>query len=261
MKYEEIALKYGEYAGTLYVYEQSDYKEMPVGSRPAMLVLPGGAYAMCSDRECEVVAMEFFNRGYNAYALKYPCAPARYPVQLVVAAMAMDTIRKRAKSAKTDPRRVFASGFSAGGHLCASLANCPPDLAEVKGYEFRPDGIVLGYPVISERLGEKQSFLNLFGGARTANCDWLELDRSVGAYNPPAFIWTTADDGIVPSVNSLAYAAAYADKGLKYELHVFRTGPHGMSVADSRVSQMSPECDDPCVARWTDYADAFLRSI
>ena len=39
--------------------------------RPLMLVLPGGGYSMCSDREAEPVALAYTREGYNACVLRY----------------------------------------------------------------------------------------------------------------------------------------------------------------------------------------------
>ena len=39
--------------------------------RPAVLVLPGGAYQMCSDREADPVAIAYLNAGYQAFILRY----------------------------------------------------------------------------------------------------------------------------------------------------------------------------------------------
>ena len=41
---------------------------------PAMLVIPGGAYWMVSDREAEPVALKFFAEGFNAFVLNYSVA-------------------------------------------------------------------------------------------------------------------------------------------------------------------------------------------
>ena len=261
MIYETITVQAGEYEGTLGCFEYTESREMPTASRPAMLVLPGGGYAMCSDREAEPIALEFLTRGSNAYALRYPCAPAEYPAQLAVAAAAMDTIRKR-KNGKTDGKRVFAIGFSAGGHLCASLANCDPSLPFLRGYDCKPNGVVLGYPVIGGTPTHGGSFDNLLGNPRPKGMEWLQLHESVRADNPPAFIWTTADDGAVPAVNSLRYAAAYAEKGIPYELHIYKHGAHGSSLCDERTSQVDPEhMLLPASVGWVDMADTFLRSL
>ena len=39
--------------------------------RPAMLVLPGGAYAFLSEREGEPVALKYSAQGYQAFVLRY----------------------------------------------------------------------------------------------------------------------------------------------------------------------------------------------
>ena len=261
MKHETIIIKNAEYAGELACYEYTEWRELPVESRPAILVIPGGGYAHCSEREGEPIALEFFNRGYNAYVLKYPCAPTRYPAQLVVAAMAMDAIRKRAKVCKTNTGKVFAVGFSAGGHLCGCLANCPENFASIRPYDFRPNGVVLSYAVIGGVPTHVGSFQNLLGGMPQGETAWLDLHASVRDNNPPAFIWATANDSVVPAINSLRYANAYAEKGIKYELHIYPNGPHGISLADERTWHDNPEFNNPAVANWVDCADKFLRGL
>ena len=115
----ELHTAYGSAPLLCYEHEKGGEK-----LRPAMLVLPGGGYKGCSTPiEGIPIAMEFYQRGYNAYVLEYSCDPARFPTQLVQAATAMDTIRRRAEICNTDSSSVFAVGFSAGGHLCGTLAN------------------------------------------------------------------------------------------------------------------------------------------
>ena len=46
--------------------------------RPAMLVIPGGGYAMCSDREAEPIAISFLEKGYNSFVLNYSVAPVSF---------------------------------------------------------------------------------------------------------------------------------------------------------------------------------------
>ena len=145
--------------------------------------------------------------------------------------------------------------------MCGTLANCPKDFAPVKQYDFSPDGIVLSYPVTGGTPTHGGSFENLLGGMPKGETAWLDLNTSVRNDNPPAFIWTTANDDCVPAVNSLKYAAAYCEKGLKYELHVFDDGPHGMSLADERVSAHWQTAISAKVANWVDFADKFLRSL
>ena len=55
--------------GILTVYARPLHGEEPQDKRrPAMLVLPGGGYKFVSAREGECVALEWLQRGYNAFA-------------------------------------------------------------------------------------------------------------------------------------------------------------------------------------------------
>ena len=262
MLYETLSVQAEAYLGELTCYEHVKLGDIPEMSRPAILVIPGGGYVFLSDREGEPIAAEFFNRGYNAYVLKYPLAPARYPAQLCVAAKAMDMIRKRASMCNTDTTRVYACGFSAGGHLCGCLANCPDTVKEVQQYDFRPNAVVLSYAVLGEDPGHKDSYAQLLGDMpRTPDLQWLELVNSVRDDNPPAFIWHTATDNCVAPVVSLKYAMAYCEKGLKYELHIYPYGGHGMATVDRRTNDYEIIPPVGRAANWINEADAFLRDV
>ena len=66
---------------TAYLHEVSP--EMNGRSpRPAMLVLPGGGYHFCSDREAEPIALVFAAMGFNAFVVWYRIAPHRHPSAL-----------------------------------------------------------------------------------------------------------------------------------------------------------------------------------
>ena len=50
--------------GYLTVYARTESKEIKPRIRPAMLIMPGGAYCMYSDREGEPVAIKFLDAGF-----------------------------------------------------------------------------------------------------------------------------------------------------------------------------------------------------
>ena len=52
---------------TLTAYIQETEGEFGFSRRPAMLVLPGGGYAMCSEREADAVAAAYLKAGYQAF--------------------------------------------------------------------------------------------------------------------------------------------------------------------------------------------------
>ncbi|MDR0554163.1 MAG: alpha/beta hydrolase, partial [Treponema sp.] len=83
--------------------------------RPAALILPGGAYAYCSPREAEAVAVQFNAAGYHAFVLRYSCAPRRHPAPLLDCARAFTLIREHAGEWLLDPAKLGLMGFSAGG--------------------------------------------------------------------------------------------------------------------------------------------------
>ena len=78
-----------------YVADNSEEME-PDRIRPAILILPGGGYAMTSDREAEPVALRFLAKGFAVFVLRYSVQPSRYPVALLEAAEAMRLIRANA---------------------------------------------------------------------------------------------------------------------------------------------------------------------
>ncbi len=92
----------------------------------ALLVMPGGAYSFVSIRNEGVgVANVFAKLGYTVFVLTYRLPgegwTPRADVPLQDAQRAMRLIRARAARYGVDPAKVAVLGFSAGGHLAASL--------------------------------------------------------------------------------------------------------------------------------------------
>ena len=54
-----------------------------IKERPLIVVCPGGGYRFTSDREAEIVAMQFNAMGYHTAVLRYSCAPAEFPTALM----------------------------------------------------------------------------------------------------------------------------------------------------------------------------------
>ena len=142
------------YQPVLCCYLQNRAEEVPGSDRrPAVIVCPGGAYRFKSDREGEPVAFRFLAAGMNAFVLQYSVAPSEYPCALLELAAAVAMVRENSEAWHTDPKQIYLCGFSAGGHLCASLGTLWKDgmFAGSTGYEpyqWKPDGMILSYPVI-----------------------------------------------------------------------------------------------------------------
>lgn len=265
----DIAELYGiEGSAPLKCFLHENTAEMSAYNKklPAMIVVPGGGYHFVSERECDPVAVEFFNRHYNAFVLKYSVAPYRYPTALTQLAAAVDYVKRNAGRLGVDKSRVFVVGFSAGGHLAGCLANFCDSLPvpELKGRKLdaRPTGVVLSYPVINNdsHLG---SFKNLLG-IDDVNCpeaDALSLEKTVTPDNPPCFLWTTAQDNCVNPMATVLYTSALLKNGVTCESHIFPYGWHGASVCDERCNRRDGTEIFKKSKIWLELADEFLKSL
>ncbi|MEG1446704.1 MAG: alpha/beta hydrolase [Ruthenibacterium sp.] len=251
---------------TLYLQEHSKEYE-PDGCFPCVVVCPGGGYEFTSDREGEPVALRFAGKGYSAAVVKYSTNHRTFPTQLCELSMVVAWLRRNAKAFHLQANHIAVCGFSAGGHLAASLCNLYslPLLREqlpIAEDENRPDAALLCYPVISSgEFAHVGSFENLCGDVVDAKMRaLLSLETSVHANCPPCFLWHTADDNAVPSENTLLYAMALRRYHIPLEMHIFLQGPHGLSLADCTTTNLA-ESKLPDVAKWFDWSVRFLDRI
>lgn len=205
---------------------------------PAVVILPGGGYKFTSDREAEPIALSFAAAGFAAFLVRYSCVPAVFPQALCEAAEAIATVRARAEEFSVDPHKIAVCGFSAGGHLAASISTMYGSdavLANLGGKpeDYRPDAQILCYPVISMQCPHVGSFKNLLGDAYTEEkAQAFSLETLVTEATPPAFLWATATDASVPVKNTYLFASALADHGVPAEVHVYPAGPHGLGLSN-----------------------------
>ncbi|MBE6635497.1 MAG: alpha/beta hydrolase [Ruminococcaceae bacterium] len=242
--------------------------------RDAMLVIPGGGYgSVCTDREGEPVALDFFAKGYNAFVLNYRVGREGdvFPKQLLDAAAAMIYIRKNAEKLCINPSRVFAVGFSAGGHLCGCLATMFDynEVLEAYGDDYmlvRPTAAILSYPVtVLTDDTHINSFKNLLGrpsGEFTEDeISKFSLDRAATPDAAPMFLWHTAEDQLVPPVGTITFAHALAVLGVKYKLSMYPYGPHGLALANEVTRCGNPAMVQPLAATWTCEADEWMKTL
>ena len=266
MKLETISLRADEPDITLTAYVADD-----PGVRDAMLVIPGGGYSVvCSDREGEPIALAFMAQGYNCFVLHYSVGPrAKFPRPLVEASIAMKEIRARAKEWKIDPEHIHAVGFSAGGHLCAMLGNLwnLPEVERLAGIEHgenKPRGVALIYPVISAgKNAHRGSIVTLVGdpNAPQSAYEQVSIEKQIGPHSAPAFLMHTANDQVVPVLNSLLAAEAYAANHIHFELHVYPDAPHGIALANELTAGGYAPFINPRIARWVGDAADFFRGL
>lgn len=262
---------------TITLYEEGEYKykngcfQMPYidtyiheddEARPGLLVVPGGGYDHLSPNEWENVALRFFELGYQAFALNYTIDSTKsIPLKLqplMDISRAVYTIRSMAKEFKLFEQKVAVCGFSAGGHLCASLCVHFEDVAEEKyaGLSNRPDAAILCYPVITTgTYSHKSSVRQLLGDLATLDeLKYMSVEKQVKADTPPAFIWHTATDESVPVENSEMYAKALREQRIPYALHIYSEGGHGRNLGEA--GPKGPEIHE--ITSWPELSDTFL---
>ncbi len=235
--------------------------------RKAILMIPGGAYWMLSDAESDATALFFLSEGYQVFALRYSVGrgvDSRWPWPLVEASAAMKYIRDHAEELRVDPDYVFVAGFSAGGHLAASLSSSWDDdeiealLGMEKGYN-RPTAAILGYPVITgldhAHRGSINNILHADRDDEAARRS-VSVELHVSEKSVPTFLWATREDEAVPVKNSLLLAKAMADHQVPFEMHIYPRGPHALSLGRKFTN-----CAFPEVGAWTDDALRFLSDI
>ena len=234
--------------------------------RPLMIMVPGGGYHILSFKEGETAGLGWSYRGYQVLVLQYTVAEAGcYPEPLIELAETVAWARAHAKEYWIDPDKIYINGFSAGGHLTASLGvywNTPflRELTGLSSEQMRPNRLILGYAVITG--GEKAhrgSVLHLMGEDNEKTQAEFSLETKVNKDVPPCYIWTTFNDDRVPVENSLLFAAALREHMIPFEMHVFSDGTHGM-VFGLRHTQKFPDRGYfPYCAKWIDMAQDWLE--
>lgn len=264
LDYAALGLDNGGYCPKLYTYIQDNSPEMhPNRLRPAVIICPGGGYEMTSDREAEPVALQFAASGFQVFTLRYSVKPAVFPAALAELAAAVAMVRDNAEQWYVDADKIVIAGFSAGGHLAASLGvfwneTFLTDLLQTEKERIKPNGLILSYPVItSGAFAHRGSFISLLGSRYDELLEFVSLENRVTASTPPTFLWHTWEDDCVPCENSLLLAQALKRSGVSLELHIYPRGGHGLSLANEETScsngyGIQAECQNwvSMAARW-----------
>lgn len=208
----------------------------------AVIICPGGSYARLSlDKEGISVAKKFNEIGVTAFVLKY-----RLPSDLIMVdktmgplqdvLQAMYLVRKNASVWGVNSSKIGIVGFSAGGHLAATLSVHYNDM-KVQNQEqisLRPDFSVLIYPVISfGTVTHPESVKNLVGENPTsAQKQYFSTQNYVNAQTPPTFLVHANNDVSVVPKNSILYSEALTKFKVPTEMHLYQSGGHGFGLGN-----------------------------
>lgn len=209
----------------------------------ALLVIPGGSYKrVVLDKEGSDLAPQFNARGYTLFVMTYRMPEDGHAegadAPLADAQRALRTLRARAAEWKINPHKIGVMGFSAGGHVAASLETRYEETVyratdSIDKQSARPDFAVLGYPVISmeSAIAHPGSRKALIGDNPTAQqIKRYSPEQNVTAQTPPTFLLHAIDDPSVPVANSLVMFNALHAHHVLTELHLFSKGQHGFGV-------------------------------
>ena len=236
MQTQEIVLSEERHV-RLTAYLQEVNGEFGFAERPAILVLPGGGYAMCSDREADPVALAYMKAGYQAFILRYTVKQyGGWPAPLDDYEQTMDLIEENAEKWHVCADKIAVVGFSAGGHL----TGCAATIAR-----HRPAAAILVYPAIL------QDVLDMCQPGMPSPAEHVSGDTC------PCFMVATRDDKLVPIINTLAFEKALAEKNIAFESYIYSFGDHGFSTGEKFLGAKL------CVRapRWVDDSIEWLKEV
>ncbi|HVY63983.1 MAG TPA: GDSL-type esterase/lipase family protein [Gammaproteobacteria bacterium] len=208
----------------------------------AVLAIPGGGYQFVSvQNEGADFAAKLTERGYTVFVLVYRLPGEGWQqgedVPLQDAQRAMRVIRADAARWSVDPRTLSIVGFSAGGHLAATLATdfaqpvyAPVDAADAQS--ARPFAAALIYPVVTMALPGTHAVsreLLLGPNPTPSQVTRRSAQLHVGADTPPLYLVHALDDPAVPVANSLDLLAAMRAANRPVEAHLLQEGGHAFA--------------------------------
>ncbi len=250
-------MKVNLYPGTAPYTRESSSQAQPSldfceaeGTRGLVVVCPGGGYEFKAEHEGLPIAAALSAMGISAAVLDYRVRPCHREAPLSDALRAIRTARARGYE------KVGILGFSAGANLCCCAATLwdrgnPGAEDPVERLSSRPDCFISCYGVVSMGEFTHEGSRTALLGAQ-ADDEGLRrrfsAEENVTDETPPAFLWHTSDDGLVPVQNSLQLGMALAAHHIPFELHVTPHGRHGLGLS----------ADEPVSANWLREAARWL---
>jgi acetyl esterase/lipase len=222
-------------------------------------VCPGGGYGNLAAHEGKTIGEFLSSHDIAAAVLKYRIAPGyKHPAPFLDVSRGLRTLRHRAGELRLDPHKLAVMGFSAGGHLAATLST-QFDAGDANATDpidrepSRPDASVLCYPVITmtSPFTHEGSRNNLLGKPATPELvEQMSNEKRVSERTPPTFLFHTVDDAAVPVENALMYCDALRRNKVSFEAHLYEKGRHGVGLA----------VDDPRLSTWGPLLVSWLKS-
>ena len=215
----------------------------------AVIIFPGGGYAMRAFHEGEPYALKLNEMGLAAFVVDYRVAPCNASWPLLDATKAIRLVRERASKYQIDPNKIAVMGSSAGGHLAASIST----IYDKNNLDSMPNAQILCYPV-TDFESHSGSYENLLGENIKGYKSFCPINLA-NEHTPPAFIWHTSSDGLVDVKGSYRYATRLSELGVPVEMHIYPIGDHGLGLAKGLYGSGTEDY----IQRWVEDLERWLK--
>lgn len=202
-----------------------------------VVVCPGGGYVKLSTYgEGQYVADWMLSKGITVAVVKHRLPNGHWTTPLEDVQNAFRYCRAHADEWKV--RQIGVIGFSAGGHLAASVSNLYVDTVT------RPDFSILIYPVITfdyniYRSGTRPGLIGKdevwVGNEEKLNelVERYSMEKRVTPDTPQTFISHCTNDKTLVD-NSLLYYKSLITHKVPVEMHIWKSGGHGWGFSSEK---------------------------
>ncbi len=218
------------------------------GPHPAVLVVHGGAWRSGNRKQLRGYATTLAERGFVSFAIDYRLAPAnKFPAQIDDCRNAVKWIRKNAAEYKTDPARLGAIGYSAGGHLGSLLGTTgEAPTAENGNIDTRLQAVVAGgAPTDFRWFPDGGNWAEFLMGGNIKSMPEKFKAASTAAFidekDSPMFFFNGDKDRLVPLIWSKPCCDSLKRAGVRSELYVVKGAGHLQAAADLTALQKAYE--------------------
>lgn len=214
---------------------------------PVVIIVPGGAYTgVAMDHEGLQIAEALNKEGFHAVVLNYRVSPARFPAPQLDLIRTIQYVRSKAKEWKIIPDKLTLMGFSAGGHLCSSVAGIYDELAwqtgDLRHIDAKPNALILGYPQINLlfKVYGFSSGVFLLGSEKDDSVfEKLSSHNMITPDYPPTFVWSNEHDPLVKITENCILLARELEKArVPSELHIYDGNLHGVGLAHGSPAEV-----------------------
>ena len=260
---QELAYQDTKFTLDTYWVDQMDDNQI---DRPLVIICPGGGFKFLTDREAQPIAFKFNSIGMHALVLHYPLVDEKhsaYPLALQEMATTLNWLPSQSKTHQIDLQKVVVIGFSAGSHIVAdfnSIMLDPEQREKIYPDELQvePAANILSYPVIDMTIGWPKD--EDWAMQISPDIYYWQAQEHLTKHGKPTFIWQTVTDQAVPVMNSIVYAQKMDMLGIPYEMHLFGSGAHGLSLATYVTQNIDNEANlNDYDAKWWELCVNWLK--